>query len=258
MMQLNKLIISMTSYPARIDTVGEVFFSIFSQSVPRNLYHCVLVLCQSEFPNGLVDLPNDLQLLVRTGLIELLWHPTNIKSHKKLMPTIAKYPDDDILVIDDDVYRPEGWLQTFIDDHWQHPNDVITGLIHFYLKNDKFVSFPNYKIGCQDYGNIIPYGRPANGHGGTLYPAHTFSDPRFFDENLFMKLTPTSDESWQFYFNIIEHKPIRLISKAYNLWNFVTGSQNQPTALWRVNMHGIGYDNIWKSIKQGLENVTGG
>ena len=73
-----------------------------------------------------------------------------------------------------------------------------------------------------------------------------------------MKLTPTSDESWQFYFNIIEHKPIRLISKAYNLWNFVTGSQNQPTALWRVNMHGIGYDNIWKSIKQGLENVTGG
>lgn len=251
-MQSNKLIISMTSYPARINGVGRVFFSILNQNVPRDQYHLVLVLAEPEFPNRFADLPKDLQLMVSRGLIELIWHPTNIKSHKKLMPTLAKYPNNDILVIDDDVYRPAGWLQCFIDDHKAHPTDIITGLIHFYLKGNKFISYPNYKIGCQEFGKVIPNGRPANGHGGTLYPAHTFSDPRFFDEKLFMTLSPTSDESWQFYFNQLEKKPIRLISKPCNLWNFVPGSQSQPTALWRVNMHQLGYDNIWKKITEGL------
>lgn len=251
-MRCNKLIISMTSYPARINGVGQVFYSIFKQNVSRDKYHCVLVLAQPEFPNGVADLPMDLQLMIKRGLIELIWHPTNIKSHKKLMPTLAKYPDDDILVIDDDVFRPDGWLQCFIDDHNRYPTDIITGLILYRLDGDKFIRYEDYKKGCDKYGEIVKNGRPANGHGGTLYPAHTFNDPRFFDESLFMKLSPTSDESWQFYFNMLENRNIRLLSKLYNIWDFVPGSQEQKTALWRVNVFKIGYDNIWQNIKTGL------
>jgi hypothetical protein len=251
-MQSNKLIISMTSFPPRINGVGKVWYSILSQNVDRSLYRCILVLAKPEFPNGIKDLPTDLRLIIENGLVELIWHATNIKSHKKLIPTLLKYPDSDILVIDDDVIRPQGWLKCFIEDHKKYPNDVITGMVAQYLENGKFKMYPNREFGNTNYGTVIKDGRPANGRGGTLYPAHTFKDPRFFDEKLFMRLTPNSDESWQFYFNRKDGKNIRLISKQFDVSNFVKGTQEQPTALWKVNHRNNGYDTIWQNLKREL------
>lgn len=247
-MQQNKLIVSMTSYPARIEGVARVFHSILTQRVSQQLYHLVLVLAIPEFPNKLADLPKSLQLMAARGLIEIIWHPTNIKSHKKLIPTLLKYPDNPILVIDDDVLRPNGWLQCFINDHAAHPTDIITGMVAQYLDNGKFKMYPNREYGNTNYGTIVKNGRPANGRGGTLYPPHTFTDERFFDEALFMSLTPNSDESWQFFFNWRDQKPIRLISKQFNVSLFIEGTQEQPTALWKVNHRNNGYDKIWQKI----------
>lgn len=247
------LIVSMTSYPPRIKDVAKVWFSVLNQDVEKDRYHCVLVLAEPEFPHKEKDLPTDLRLLVENEMVELIWHPTNIKSHKKLIPTLLKYPNNDILVIDDDVIRPAGWLKCFIADHEKYPDDVITGMVAQYIENDHFKMYPNHQFGNTHYGEIIKNGRPANGRGGTLYPAHTFTDERFFDESLFMKLTPTSDESWQFYFNCKDGKNIRLISKQFDVSNFVKGTQEQPTALWRINHANSGYDKIWKSIKEGVK-----
>ena len=59
---------------------------------------------------------------------------------------------------------------------------------------------------------IFQTGRSANGGGGVLYPKHTFSDERFFNETLYMNLSPYSDELWQYIFNIIENKVLRQTS----------------------------------------------
>lgn len=244
----DKLIISMTSFPPRIGGVARVWYSIIRQNVDSSLYHCVLVLSVTEFPRKELDLPDDLRVLIRNGLIELIWYPRNIKSHKKLIPTLLRYPDSSILVIDDDVIRPHGWLQCFIEDHRQHPTDIITGMVAQYLDGDKFVMYANRKYGNTNYGSIIANGRPANGRGGTLYPAHTFQDTRFFDEDLFMSLTPSSDESWQFYFNRKEGRIIRLISQQFDVSNFIEGTQEQDTALWKINHRNNGYDIIWKRL----------
>jgi hypothetical protein len=67
-----------------------------------------------------------------------------------------------------------------------------------------------------------------------------------------MRLTPTSDESWQFYFNRKDKKSIRLISKQFDVSNFIAGSQQQVTALWKVNHKNNGYDIIWKRLKAEL------
>ena len=62
---------------------------------------------------------------------------------------------------------------------------------------------------------------PLNGEGGILYPKHTFSDKRFFNESLYMKLSPISGEAWQYVFNIIEKKVLRqssvIIDNSVNL-----------------------------------------
>ena len=67
-----KLIVSMTSYPARIACVVPAFRSILNQGVDRKLYKCVLALARPEFPGGIADLPADLAAMVRSRDIELV------------------------------------------------------------------------------------------------------------------------------------------------------------------------------------------
>ena len=227
--------------------------SILSQHVDRNLYHCVLVLATPQFPGK--KLPNDLKKLIDSGEVELIWHPTDIKSHKKLMPVLKKYPDNPILVIDDDIIRREGWLRTFITDHQRHPNDIIAGTFQFFLDKDlQFQRMMDFKEENAKGKNGVPnivfnFARPANGCAGTLYPAHTFTDPRFFDEKLFMRLSPTSDESWQFCFNIMADKTMRQTSVLFDeSKDVLPNTQNMQTALFRVNRSK--YPEIFEKLYQ--------
>lgn len=216
-MNKDTLIISMTSWTKRINKVGLALYSILRQMDNRNV-HLVLVLAEPEFPNGLSDLPMILQAMVQRGKVELIWCPINIYSHKKLMPTIAKYPDNPILVCDEDIVRPDGWVDMFIADHKKYPHDILVGGCVFDIGFDgnrfnptKHFAFD--KTECA--GKIIHNRRPANGFGGVLYPVGTFTDKRFYDWDSMMKLSRYSDESWQFCFNIMEGRTIRWTSKIY-------------------------------------------
>lgn len=243
MLNSKTIIISMTSYPARIMYVGKVWFSIFRQMKKDYNCHCVLVLSETEFPNKELDLPKDLDIIIKSGLVELVWTKTNTRSHKKLMPVLELYPDNPILIIDDDQLRPEGWLSTFINDHKKWPKDILAGRIEQREVDGHFI-WRNIKK--NERGKIIKYGRPQNGRGGTLYPPHTFNDTEFFDESLYMKYSPTSDESWQYFW-----------CRQNNIWPRATSSypedrhlviqkaQNEK-ALWNTNKGK--YDKILRDL----------
>jgi len=221
------LIISMTSYPPRINFVKISFDSIIKQKIDPTLYHCVLVLSITEFINKELDLPKDLLNLVYSEGIEIIWYNKNIKSHKKIIPTLKKYPNNPILIVDDDTLRNEGFIQTFLDDHKKFPNDIIFGYTDvIFTKEYKFVSKKKFKK------NEYILARPANGLGGTLYPPHTFKDKRFFNEEIFMKLTPNSDESWQWCFLIMENKSFRKLSKNFAIKQI---RHSQKISLYKEN-----------------------
>jgi len=237
----NTLIISMTSYPARIYGVYDVFISLLHQSSDHSSYQCFLTLAEEEFINGVKDLPSELQLLIQNGWVKLIWYH-NIYSHKKLIPILQIYPENDILIVDDDIIRPYKFIEIFQKDHKKYPKDIICGSFSYYLDNEmKFNRFKYYKGkkcgGMNSVPNIIfKTGRPANGSGGVLYPKHTFTDPRFFNESLFMTISKTSDELWQFAFNIMENREFRQTSIIYdNSVNYVKGSQRIKSSLFRIN-----------------------
>lgn len=98
-----KAIISLTSWKARINTVGLTIFNLL-KTCPG--FHIVLVLSEEEFPGKEAELPKALRLMVDKNLIELLWVYRNYKSFKKILFTMDKYPAVPIISADDDcIYK---------------------------------------------------------------------------------------------------------------------------------------------------------
>lgn len=98
--QGEKAIISLTSWKARINTVGKTIFSLIKQCPG---FHIVLVLSEEEFPKKEEELPEDL-LLLADRYFEILWTYKNTKSFKKVIPTMNKYKDVPIISADDDCF----------------------------------------------------------------------------------------------------------------------------------------------------------
>ena len=94
-----RAIISLTSWKARINTVGLTIFSLLRHC---SEFHIVLVLSLDEFPHKMNDMPNDLLLLIKNKMLEIIWVKTNYKSFKKVIFTMYKYNRTPIISADDD------------------------------------------------------------------------------------------------------------------------------------------------------------
>jgi hypothetical protein len=62
----------------------------------------ILWLAEEEFPNKEKGLPRELIQLIKSGLT-ISWC-RDIKSYKKLIPALEKYPKSIIVTADDDLY----------------------------------------------------------------------------------------------------------------------------------------------------------
>ena len=120
-MNKNTLIVSMTTWPPRAEQAVQVMRSLVAQKHSKPV-HFVLVLSKEEFAED-DAIVGEMELLD----VEVIWDEGNIMSHKKLMPTLAKYSKNPILVVDDDMLQKDGWLQAFIDEHKAYPDDIIYG-----------------------------------------------------------------------------------------------------------------------------------
>ena len=252
------IIISMTSWPKRIHLVAPAVYSIYRQiSGPVNC-RIVVVLAKPEFPNLEADLPFELRTMINAKIVDLLWCDENLYSHKKLMPTILKWPNNTILCVDDDVIRPNGWYTQFLNDHNKYPNDIIVGCCWYDIGYENGRFNPTKAVISDSgvrAGSIITNSRPANGYGGILYPAHTFTDSRFFDLDLMMHLSARSDECWQYCFNIIEDKTLRWLSYVWPYHKYIQdGSQEtsmgQSRILGKISSYDEIHTNLFKAFPE--------
>lgn len=210
-MDKETIIVSMTTWPPRSGAAVKAMQSIVNQEHFMPV-HFVLVLSKDEWENNY-----QLAVLVSEMMdmdVEIIWDYGNIKSHKKLIPTLQRYPDNAILVVDDDMTQQNGWMEQFIQDHQQHPNDIIYGHAgsRVIIRNGR-IEEELAQRGIYTYPGRVTFNeKPANGSAGTLYPAGTFTDHRFFDRETFMRLTPTSDETWQWAWAVMTDCTFRCLS----------------------------------------------
>ena len=104
-----KAIISLTSWKARIDTVGLTIFSLVKQCPG---FHIVLTLSEDEFPAKEAELPDTIMAFVDNDMIEILWVKRNFKAYKKFLFTAQKYKGIPIISADDDCLYTCNYAET--------------------------------------------------------------------------------------------------------------------------------------------------
>jgi hypothetical protein len=111
------VVVTMTSWPRRIGSVGRVVRSVMAGTVvPDRLY---LNLSLKEFPEKERGLPEDLVgYFGSDGRLAINWVPgENTRSMKKVFPVLKYLGDDDIVMTaDDDMLFPKDLLECRLAD----------------------------------------------------------------------------------------------------------------------------------------------
>ena len=244
----NNIIISLTSYPARIKDVHITINSLLNQSLKP--YKTILWLSKNQFPNGNKGLPKNLIDLVDKGLT-IEYNNENdgdIKSYRKLIPTLKKYPNNIIVTADDDIIYDKNWLEKLYKTHLKHPKDIVAHRItKFEYKKNAFKIIK----GGKKYYKSPSFLNKLTGVGGVLYFPNCFYKD-ILKEELFMKLAPTNDDIWFWLQAVLKGTRIRVVDNPNIKLNYVPNSQN--VGLYKINSQGEKL--FWKDFNRMLNYYT--
>lgn len=240
---IKDLVVSLTSYPARINYVHETIESIMLQTIePEKI---ILVLAEEDFPNKEKDLPKTLLKLLCRGL-EIIWS-SDLKSYKKLIPTLQKYPDKVIVTADDDLIYPADWLKKLYKAYLKKPNMVHCHRAHW-VTFDKKKEMVNYKNWFWEISDVPPsYNNFLTGGAGTLYPPKCFYKD-IEREDIYKELCPTADDIWFWAMCVLNGVKINVIKNNISILRYVDGTQGN--GLFKINIDGEQNDKQLKKVME--------
>lgn len=185
-----KLIVSLTSFKERIQEVHLAINTMLQQTLQPDMI--ILWLSQEEFPDK--KLPEKLIELTKYGLT-IKWTEKNLKSYKKLIPALQEYPNDIIVLADDDVYYQKTWLEKLYKSYLNDPKAIHCHRAH--------------RIRLDEHNNIMPYSQwercvtkqypqeiyLATGCLGILIPPMSLHEDST-NIKTFTNLAPNADDIW--------------------------------------------------------------
>jgi hypothetical protein len=235
-----ELIVSLTSYPARFDTLHLTLGCLLDQSVKAD--RTILWLANGDAE----QLPISVRRLEKHGLEIRNWD--DLRSFLKLVPALQIFSNAFIATADDDIYYPRRWLERLA---MESEEGVITchrahrmkrtpdGRLQSYLEWDFAVEDKRARKPSTD---IMP-----TGVAGTLYPPGSL-DGRVLDRDLFLELCPSGDDLWFAWCARMARTKFKQVGTKYRL---ITWSGSQDTSLWADNQTG-GNDRMIRALEDQL------
>lgn len=224
-----KYIVSLTSFPARINCLWLTIETLFRQTYKPD--KIILWLGKEFFPNGLKDLPFSLLNLQTRGLIILFRN--DIRSHTKYYYAMSEFAEYNIITVDDDVYYPNNLIETLVNLHLKNKMVICANRVHKIIFNKENILLP-YNSWLHHYkGDKPALNYLMTGVGGVLYPPNTLS-PTVFDLEAIKKYCFTADDIWLFL-NAIKMKSMIMTDKTYNK-DFITVKNSQVISLVKKNV----------------------
>lgn len=228
-----KIIVSLTTYPDRINIVYKTITTLLEQTMKPD--EVILWLAQEQFPDK--KLPKSLTDLEQYGL-SIRWC-NDIRSYKKLIPTLREYPEDIIITFDDDYYYDKNTVKSLYEEYLNYPDCVIGTRAMRLIPNQKRHLFNLVRRSYVYDDTYLPsYLNTTIGFGGVLYPPKAMSKD-VLDENKFMSIIPTNDDIW-FWANTVKNgTKIVAMKNGYKIKHFPI-ENSQMSGLWKIN----GFDRI--------------
>lgn len=225
-----RLVVSMTSYPARIGALAPVLDSLYNQD--RKADEILLWLATEEFPGLEQDLPEYLVQLAAQKRLTIRWCD-NLKPHKKYFYALQEYTEDIIVTVDDDLLYSPNLLSSLYRSYLQYPQAVSAARVHLMLLSEDNRILPyNIWIRETDCCLYTPSMQLfATGGAGTLYPPHLFRK-EFFDRDAISANCPIADDLWLKAMELVSGVPV-VAARPREPLQYLPGSQ--VDALKRVN-----------------------
>lgn len=229
--------INLTSYPPRFASLNLTIKSLLLQSVRAD--KITLWIADDDIRH----IPQSVLELCEYGLsIEKC---KDIKSYKKLVPALMKYPESIHVTADDDLYFCKTWLETLCNYSLEAESAIVCHRAHRVLTDNITGNFLPYKSWPKEVICTEPaHDLLATTGAGVLYrPGHLH--PSATDQKLISALAPTSDDLWFWWMARAAHTPIRT---APNRNLLVAWPDSQKQTLFSENVLGGANDQALKNL----------
>ncbi|MGX9418449.1 hypothetical protein ACWU4D_13965 [Vibrio sp. WJH972] len=216
------IILSLTSFPARIDRAHLVIESLMRQTVSPS--RIILWLSKEQFSSEL-ELPKNLLELKKRGL-EIYIRSGDLRSYKKYYYVLKEIEGKPFIIVDDDIFYPSDLVESLLKTHRKYPNDICANRCAVINQNQSYESWDMIKSkNSESRSDLLP-----TGCGGVLYPVGSLHEYAI-RYDLFMNAGRDADDIWlnccailnsrkiaytgkfQFYLNIYNRNNSNLYTK---------------------------------------------
>ena len=217
-----RLVVSLTSYPARLGTLDQTLATIYAQT--RQPDEIVLWLAREQFPALEGDIPQALLQLVEEKKLTVRWCD-DLKPHKKYFYALQEYREDLIVTIDDDLLYPEHMLENLYQSWLRHPGAVSAVRAHLMLVSQAgeirpYNEWVKETDVCQDQPSMQLF---ATGGAGALYPPELFPEETF-DKTAVLDTCLWADDLWLKAAELIADVPV-VVAQPFEDLRYVPGTQ---------------------------------
>lgn len=229
------VIVSLTTFPARIDTVWITIETLLRQTDrPEKI---ILWLAKSQF-DSVGDLPKKLKEQQKHGLE--IQFCDDLRSHKKYYYTMKNYPNHVVITVDDDTFYPEDLVQNLMRTHERYPNTICCNLGHMItVQASKIAPYTEWESGADGYDQPSDYLVPI-GCEGVLYPPGCLNK-NVFDKEQIQEICPTADDLWL---------------KAMATLNGVKAVKNNPSSITYANLLSANTSSLNKiNVDQNMNDI---
>lgn len=221
-----RIIVSLTSFPARLDTLDICIKSLFAQSVKPDK---IVLYLGTECDD--VPLPERLTELEQYGL-EIKKGYADIRPHKKYLFAMQEYPEDIIITVDDDLMYDRNMIKSLLESYKRNPNAVSARRVHRITSSggdlEPYDKFDKCWTSMTEPSHIL---LSTNG-AGTLFPPHILPEEAF-DIDTIKKLCLDADDIWIKFMLIKKGVPVVWVKSHQSMPPEIPGTQK--IALYYAN-----------------------
>ncbi|MBQ9991374.1 MAG: hypothetical protein IJP31_10625 [Lachnospiraceae bacterium] len=240
------IIVSLTTYPARINTVWITVTSLLRQTMkPCKI---ILYLAEEQFPDK--KLPGSLDRLMEYGL-EIVY-VEDLKPHKKYFYVMQEYPEHYIVTADDDIFYPEDHLEKLWKGHEKYPDTIVCHWSHRIMPDERknIAEYNQWEDNCEEVPCLATM---AVGCNGVLYPPGCLP-ARAFNQKKLTELALYTDDLWLKCMEIInDYKTVNCNETILIYYNIV---KTKKSGLWQKNTGQAGRnDLVWTRLMEAFPEV---